>query len=109
MLFQYKIINQEGKQQEGTIDALNREVAINSLQRRSFTIVSIAGEARESFFEKQFSLFERVSVRDVVILSRQIATLFTAEVAALRVFRLLAGESENAVLRKNLASVSDDI
>lgn len=109
MLFHYKIINQEGRQQEGAIDALHREAAINALQRRGFTVVSVTGEEQESFFEKQFSLFERIGTRDIVILSRQIATLFTAEVAALRVFRLLAGESENSVLRKKLASVADDI
>lgn len=109
MLFKYKIITTEGKQQEGTIDALNREVAINSLQRRGFTIVSVSEEKKQSFFGKQFSFFERVSVRDVVILSRQIATLFTAEVSALRVFRLLSGEAESPILRKKLAIISDDI
>lgn len=109
MLFKYKIINQEGKQQEGTIDALNRNIAINSLQRRNFTVVSIESEEKQSFFSLQFSLLERVPIKDVVILSRQIATLFTAEVSALRVFRMLAGESENVLLRKKLANVSDDI
>ncbi|MBI2109175.1 MAG: type II secretion system F family protein [Parcubacteria group bacterium] len=109
MLFQYKVINQEGKPQEGSIDALNEEVAINSLQRRGLTVVSVTKEKEESFFEKQLSFFERVSVRDVVILSRQVSTLFTAEVSALRVFRLLAGESENPNLRKKLGIVADDI
>ena len=109
MLFQYKIINQEGKQQDGTIDALNEEVAISSLQRRGFTIVSIESEEKESFWKKQFSFLERVPVKDVVILSRQIATLFTAEVSALRVFRMLASESENVTLRKKLVAVADEI
>ncbi|MDP3726510.1 MAG: type II secretion system F family protein [bacterium] len=109
MLFKYKIINQEGKQQDGKIDALNKDVAISSLQRRGLTIVSIVEEGRRSFFEKQFSFFERVSIRDVVILSWQISTLFTAEVSALRVFRLLASETENPLLRKKLAAVADDI
>jgi len=54
MLFKYKVINQEGKQQEGTIDALTRDVAINSLQRRSLTIVSIESSEKKSFFERQF-------------------------------------------------------
>ncbi len=109
MLFIYKTINQEGKQQEGKIDALNKDVAISSLQRRGLTIVSVVEEGGKSFFEKQFSFFERVSIRDVVILSWQISTLFTAEVSALRVFRLLASEAENPALRNKLAAVADDI
>ncbi len=109
MLFKYKIINREGNPQEGTIDALNRDVAISSLQRRDFTVVSIVEEGGKSFFAGLPTLFERITVRDVVILSRQIATLFTAEVSALRVFRLLAEESENHDLRKKLTIVANDI
>ena len=45
----------------------------------------------------------------MVILSRQIATLFAAQVSALRVFRLLSGESENPALGKTLQEVADDI
>ncbi|MEK7179014.1 MAG: type II secretion system F family protein [Patescibacteria group bacterium] len=109
MLFKYSAIDKEGNEQGGSINAVNRDVAIASLQRRGLTVVSVASEEKESFFEKQWSLFERVSVKDIVILSRQIATLFAADVAALRVFRLLGGESENKVLRDRLETVADDI
>ena len=44
-----------------------------------------------------------------MILSRQVATLFAAQVSALRVFRLLSGETENKVLGRKIAEVADDI
>jgi type IV pilus assembly protein PilC len=52
---------------------------------------------------------EKISYRDVVILSRQISTLFKAQVSALRVFQLLGAESENEGLKKCLHEVSEDI
>jgi len=45
----------------------------------------------------------------VVLLSRQIATLFEAQVSALRIFRLLAEQAEKPFLRNVLAEVSDDL
>lgn len=112
MLFKYKAIDNTGVEREGTIEAINNEVAINSLQRRGLVISAISSaEKSESVFKKQFtfSFFERVSNKDIVILSRQIAILFEAQVSALKVFRLLASEAENPILRKVLTRVSDDI
>ena len=111
MTFKYKILDQGNNQKEGTIDAINIEVAISSLQKRGFSIVSITPEDKftGSFLEKNLSIFERVSNKDIVILSRQMATLFEAQVSALRVFQLLAMQSENQVLRRNLKDVVDDL
>ena len=53
--------------------------------------------------------FSGVPTRDIVILSRQMATLFDAEVSALRTFRLLATETENKELQIALVSAADDI
>lgn len=108
-IFSYKVITKEGEEREGTIDALNEDVAIASLQRRGFVIVSLKPEDEKEFLRRNIIFFERVSNRDIVILSRQIATLFDAQVSALRAFRLLAGESENKELAKILTAVSDDI
>jgi len=109
MLFLYKAINDQGAETDGTIDALNVDVAISSLQRRRLVVSSVREAENKTFFEKDFSLFESVSNKDVVILSRQIATLFEAQVSALRTFRMLASETPNKVLAKKLAIVTDDL
>ena len=44
-----------------------------------------------------------------MILSRQIATLFDAQVSALKIFNLLAVETENPILRSKLAEISSDL
>ena len=111
MTFKYKVLDQSNNQKEGTIDAVNIEVAINSLQKRGFSVMTIVPDDKftGSFFEQNLSIFERVSNKDIVILSRQMATLFEAQVSALRVFQLLAMQSENMLLRRNLKEVVDDL
>ncbi len=110
MLFKYKAINQSGAETEGSIDAVTIDIAISSLQRRGFVITSIKpAEEAGGLLGKEISIFSGVKNKDVVILSRQMATLFTAQVSALRIFKLLSAEAENKTLRKNLFEISEDI
>jgi type IV pilus assembly protein PilC len=110
MLFNYEAVDEIGAKKQGSIDAVNVEVAISSLQRRGMVITDIReAERSASFLSKNIALFDRVSMKDVVILSRQMSTLFEAQVSALRIFRLLAAETENATLAKKLTEISDDL
>lgn len=109
MIFKYKAIDKVGNQKEGTIEAISLEVAISSLQKRDLVLSNIAPVEERSFLEKNISFFERVSSKDIVILSRQMATLFEAQVSALRVFELLSSQSEKPVIKRNLAEVASDL
>lgn len=110
MLFKYKSINEGGAEAEGTIEAINIDIAINSLQRRNLTISSIKPADDKGLLSRDLQIFGTgISNKDIVILSRQLATLFTAQVSALRIFRLLAGEMENKSLRGKLGEVAEDI
>ena len=108
MLFKYKAVDAGGVNKEGEIDAPNRDMAISGLQRRGLVIISIKDEKEDkSIF--QFSFFEKVSNKSIVILSRQIATLFEAQVSALKSFTMLATNTENKLLSSKLTTISDDL
>ncbi|MFH1402168.1 MAG: type II secretion system F family protein [Patescibacteria group bacterium] len=109
MLFKYKIVDKNGDEKEGHIEAIGEDVAISSLHDRGYTITHIDSIEKNKLFNIDFSFLQRVSNKDVVILSKQLATLFGAQVSALRVFRLLGEESENPMLRRVLKKVADDI
>ena len=110
MLFNYQAVDQTGAPKTGSIDAVNVDIAITSLQRRGFVITSInEADKKTGLLSMNIAWFERVSNKDVVILSRQLATLFEAQVSALRVFRLLSSESDNKVLGVKLTQIADDL
>jgi type II secretory pathway component PulF len=109
MLFSYKIVTKEGRETVGDIEALNQDVAVNSLQRSGSVVVSIRPVVKKNFFEYDINIFSRVTLKDVAISSRQIATLLEAHVPALKTFRLLAAESEKSVIRSKFAEIADDI
>lgn len=109
MLFNYRALDNEGHEREGTIEALSMDVAVSTLQRRSLIVSKIEPAEKKSLLSANFDFFSGVSHKDIVILSRQVATLFEAQVSALRIFRLLASEVENKYLSEVLTSVADDI
>ncbi len=108
-LFGYKAVDKEGRAADGTIDAVSVDVAVASLQRRGLIVQSIDPVKSGGKLSMNLSFFERVKTKDVVMLSRQIATLFEAQVSALRAFRLLATESTNPALQDRLTQIANDI
>ena len=107
-VFNYTALDSEGHEREGTIDAVTMDVAISALQRRGLVISSVA-PVEKSVLGTNISFFDRVTNADVVMLSRQITTLFEAQVSALRAFRLLAAEARTPTLGEKLTEIGNDI
>src|SRR3990167_9407935 len=108
MLFKYKAVDDKGINKEGDIDAPNKDIAISGLQRRGLIVISLKDEAHsKSIFSRSF--FERIPMRYIVILSRQISTLFEAQVSALKAFSMLATNADNKPLSHKLTQISDDL
>lgn len=108
MNFTYQAITDKGEKRSGTIEAVNRDLAITGLQRRGLIVTDIKDEkqARKWF---EVSIYERIPTKQVVILSRQISTLFDAQVSALKAFSLLADNAQNKLLGAKLAQVVSDL
>ncbi len=110
MLFNYKAIDQHNTSREGVVEASTIDAAIARVQKEGYTIISLDPiEEKTSILDIEFNWFNRISNKDVVVLSRQISTLFDAQVSALRIFRLLASEMDNPQLQSVLNTISDDL
>jgi type IV pilus assembly protein PilC len=109
MLFKYQALDKVGTKQEGTIEALNMDVAVGAIQRRGLIIVSIKSLEENNSVISKVNIFERIKTKDVVMLSRQMATLFNAQVSALRVFSLLAAESPSQTQKRHLTEIANDL
>jgi len=113
MLFKYVALDSTNEQKEGTVEAATIDSAINAVQKRGYTIMSIdpieESGGLKSLLNIEFALFNSVSNKEIVILSRQISTLFQAHVSPLRIFRLLSAEVENERLQKVLNAIVEDL
>src|SRR3989344_504948 len=108
-VFTYRAVDPDGAERQGTIDAVNIDVAITALQRRGLVLSSIDPEQKRVSPLMRISFFDRVTNADIVMVSRQITTLFEAQVSALRAFRLLAAEARTPKLAEKLTEVGNEI
>ncbi len=113
MLFNYVAVDNTNIQREGTVEAVTIDAAITAIQKRGYTVVSIdpveSGRGLKELLNIDFQLFNSVSNKEIVILSRQIATLFQAHVSPLRIFRLLSAEIENPQLKTAMNQIVEDL
>lgn len=110
--FTYTGIDAEGKERQGTIDAVNIDLAISALQRRNLVISKIEPDGKKGGninLKGRIDFFDRVTNEDIVMLSRQMTTLFEAQVSALRAFKLLAAEARTPKLAAKLDDVANEI
>lgn len=109
MLFKYEAITEKGEKKAGSIEASSKDSAVSALQRRGLIVSGVAEEdGTKSILHLSF-LDKRVKMKDIVVMSRQISTLFEAQVSALKAFNLMATNTENPALVKILNTISTDI
>jgi type IV pilus assembly protein PilC len=110
MRFIYTAIGEDEVEEKGHIDTYGKDTAISILQQRGLTILDIEEESENlPFWERRLKFFEHVSNKEVVILSRQFATLFQADVSALKVFTLIGNASDNPMLQDALFDMVDQL
>ena len=106
MLFTYKALDAEQNEVEGKVEAVSRTNAITVLLNKNYTILKLTTESENIL---QFSLFLRIRSRDLVLFSRQIATLFESGVSALRAFNLVAENVQNKYFQGILQNIAKNI
>lgn len=109
MIFRYTAVSSLGEKKEGVIEAASRELAVSGLSRRGLIVTSLKTEAEAKKWYEISIGGDKVPMKDVVVLSRQMSTLFEAQVSALKAFGLLADNSDNKALKKRLQQIVTDL
>ena len=112
MLYEYTATTLEGELKTGSIEASSVDIAISAIQARGLVITNIKSAKQDGSILERLSIFKffnRVKHKDIVVLSRQLATLFEAKIAVMDSLRLLAGQVNNIRLKESLTEIIEDI
>lgn len=103
-VFSYVARDQEGNQRLGTIEGRDLVDARENVRARDLYVVTIQQKADTS---KQFSLFKKKKVKlgDLVVMSRQLATLFRSGISLLDCLYAASRQSESPALSAALEGV----
>jgi len=105
--FEYRARDKTGETREGVIEAGFQEGAVDTIQQAGLVIISIQ-EKSKSFFDR-IQIGGRVKQKDIVIFSRQISTLFEAQIPVVQALKTLVAETHKKTLQHIISQILDDI
>jgi type IV pilus assembly protein PilC len=108
--FKYSARDQEGKNVTGRISAENESVIVAELRKRELIILSIA-EEKESVFKKSAKPKggKKIKPEDLVIFTRQFATMVDAGIPILQSLEALSEQTVNPTFKAALGTIREDI
>ncbi|HMK42727.1 MAG TPA: type II secretion system F family protein, partial [Dissulfurispiraceae bacterium] len=93
-------------QQKGEVSAASREEAFSSLARKGYTNISLQ-EKKAGAFAKQRS--KRITEKDIVVFTRQFATLFNSGIPIVQGLDILAKQTENKSFGAVIGQIKTDV
>ena len=110
MLFNYEAITSDGERKTGSVEAVNKDLAIAAIQKRGYIVSSLKeGTKKSGVFNLKIFEKKTIPMKDIVMMSRQMSTLFESQVSALKAFNLITENTTNKKLAEILGEVSEDI
>ena len=107
--FRYVAKDPEGKTVTGVTESPSNEELINMLRKQGLLIVSVS-ETRERPKQALFSFqAARVNIDDLVIFSRQLATMVSAGIPLVNALDILSEQIEKKNFKEVVGKVRDDI
>lgn len=105
MNYKYVAFDREGRRVEGRIEASSEAAAEQTLWAQGFTVAQLAPTRRRLSLSTLLPTFFGVKRRDLIVFSRQLATILSSGISILPALELLAGQSESAALQEVLYEV----
>lgn len=109
MKYKYKARNKTGEMQIGYVEAPSRERALAILQGHNLFVLSIEEPQKRGLFEQWASFFNRIKAGDLMIFTRQLATLIESELPLSGALRSLHKQTKNEQLQSVVHELSQDV
>ncbi|MBI4101513.1 MAG: type II secretion system F family protein [Candidatus Nealsonbacteria bacterium] len=109
MKFNYQARTKKGEVRAGAIEASSREAAIELLQKYGFYVTVLEESKEAPIYAKRVKFFERVSVKDVVLFSRQLSIMFNSKVSLVESLRTLASQTRNLDFKEKIFKISEEV
>ncbi len=108
MVYQYSGVDNKGKKIKGTQEAKDKEDVIKKLKQKGIYTLEIK-EIKKGILYKEIQIFRSVKTAELVIFTRQLATLIKAGVTILDSINILSEQSENKGFSQILKNIESEI
>src|SRR5579872_314315 len=108
MQYKYQAKDPNGNLREGIVVADNQDRAEALLSENGLVILDLAA-IKESLLSKAWPFGKSVPAKEMVLFSRQLATLFGAQVPILQSLRILQDQISNGRLKEIISRIVNDV
>jgi type IV pilus assembly protein PilC len=108
MKFKFQARTKTGKTKKGILEAPSKEAAILILQKEGLFPIFVE-EAKPSFFERINFFSEKVSDRDLILVFRELATLFRAGIPFIEALETIAKETTNKRIYQIFSRLKEEV
>lgn len=109
MKFKYNARTKTGELQVGYVEAINRDVATSILQKHELYLLSLEEVRVPGWYLSIVNFFRRVKIGDLMIFTRQLATMLEAEMPLTDALQNLQRQTKNPLLKEAVFDISSDI
>lgn len=107
-VYSYSATNTSGERLEGIIDAPSEAVAASVLADRGLIIVSLE-EKKSTGIEIDVPFLNRITPKDIVLFSRQLAVMASATVPIVQSLTILTDQTDNPRMKKIIKEIADEV
>jgi len=108
MKFLYQARTKEGDLKSGTIEASSREVAFSLLQKLGYYVTYLE-EEKPPIYAKELKIFQRISLRDLFIFSRQFSIMLNSNVPIVESLTTIAAQTKNPELKEIISDIAEEV
>lgn len=109
MKFRYNARTKQGELQTGFVEAVNRDAVLNILTGHELFVLNVESAEVEKWYERFLTIFNRVKSGDLMIFTRQLATLLDAKISLGDSLKNLYKQTRNPILKEAVFEISSDI
>lgn len=109
MKFKYRAITKDGIDQEGVVEASSENEAIKTLHLRNLTVISLRNLEDIPIHQREITIFERISSKDLVVFFRELATLIEGKVVITEALKSLIKQTKKKKLRGIISQIAEDV
>jgi type IV pilus assembly protein PilC len=103
----FKAMDLAGVSAKGEVEAESKTAVAEQLKERGLVVVDISAKYRSK--EISLGFLNRVSPKDLAVMSRQLATMVTSGMSILRALMVLENQTKSKVLKETIANVRKDV
>ena len=108
MKFNYQTRTKKGEIRSGQVEASSREAAASFLQKHGL-YVTFLEEAIPPIYARRIKFFEKISQKDLVLFSRQLAIMFKSKVPLVESLRVLSQQTDNPDFKEKIMKISEEV